>query len=87
MLFFDRIRLGLESVFIGSRANITRPVGRIDANLVRPAPERVVAVARHVLARLLVQREGKVLSVVDDHFEALIVDDRPETLIAVEVCR
>lgn len=50
-----------------------------------PTPERVVTIARDRVARLFVQRERKVLAVVDDHLEALVIDDCPVADISVKV--
>ena len=52
---------------------------------VSPSKPGVVAVADHLVALLLVEREGEVLAVVEDHFEALIVDDGPEADVALVV--
>ncbi len=51
----------------------------------RPAGQRGIAVAGHLLALLLVQREGKVPTQVDDHLKALVVNQRPRAHVAYVV--
>lgn len=74
-------------MLVSTRTNIARPVARVNARLMRPAPECVITIAGHVVARLFVKRESKVLAIVDDHFEALIVDYCPVAHVAVEIGR
>lgn len=50
-----------------------------------PSPECMVTIASDVSSRLFIQREGKVLSIVDDDLKTLIVNDRPEADVSLKV--
>ena len=58
----------------------TRPV--VAQNVVRPSRQSGIAVAGHRGALLFVQREGKVLAVVDLNLKALVIDQGPSAYIA-----
>lgn len=85
MLFLDLIGLWLFSFLIRSSSNVTGPISRIHSSFMCPSPECMIAIASDVSPRLLIQREGKVLSIVDNNLKALIVNDRPEADVSFKV--
>ena len=74
-----------SSIIIYFSANIATPIARINAGLVTPTKKRVSTIRRYIVFILGVQRERKVFAVVYDYFETLVVNDRPESNIAIVI--